>query len=209
MDLRARPRLGAAHRSRALRQHAARHGGPDRADARTGRRCPTTTRWEVDAAHGGVPPEQLPARRAGRADGRGAAGQRRAAHRRQVLRRHADHGRGAPRRGVRAVHQEARRGAADRAAGEAGARRDPADRRLAEEAGRHADRRRGAGALQLPRDAQPHRGAAAQGPAHLRGARRVAPPRLRRPVRRALRSLPERRASAPSSRTSPSRRRAR
>ena len=88
-------------------------------------------------------------------------------------------------------------------------RRDAADRRLDEEARRHADRRRGAGALQLPRDAQPHRGAAAEGPADLRGARRVAPPRLRRAVHRALRALPERRAARPSSRTSRSRRRAR
>ena len=107
------------------------------------------------------------------------------------------------------VHQEARRGAADRAAAEAHARRHAADRRLDEEAGRHADRRRGAGALQLPRDAQPDRGAAAQGPADLRRARRVAPPRLRRAVHRALRAVPAATPSAPSSRTSRSRPRAR
>ena len=45
-------------------------------------------------------------------------------------------------------------GAPDRAAGEAHPRRHAADRRLAEEAGRHADRRRRSGALQLSRDAQ-------------------------------------------------------
>ena len=112
------------------------------------------TRLGAHPPHGGVSPEQLPARRAGRADGGGAAGQRGAAHRRQVLRRHADDGRGAARRGVRPIHPEARQGAPDRAAGEAHPRRDAADRRLAEEAGRHADRRRGPGALQLPRDAQ-------------------------------------------------------
>ena len=143
--------------------------------------------------HGRVPPEQLPARRAGRAHGGGAARERRAAHRREVLRRDADDGRGAPRRGVRPLHREARRPAADRGAAQAHPRRHARDRRLAEEARRHADRRRGAGALQLPRDARAHRGAAAEGPPHLRRARRVAPPRVRRPVRRALRPRAERR----------------
>ena len=61
----------------------------------------------------------------------------------------------------------------------------------------------------LPRDAQPDRGAAAEGAAHLRRARRVAPPRLRRAVRRALRAAASATRSAPSSRTSRSRRRAR
>ena len=88
-------------------------------------------------------------------------------------------------------------------------RRDAADRRLDEEARRHADRRRRPGALQLPGDAQPDPGAAPEGPAHLRRARRIAAPRLRRAVHRALRPLPRRRRSAASSRTSRSRRRAR
>ena len=73
--------------------------------------------------HGRVPPEQLPARRAGRAHGGGAARERGAAHRREVLRRDADDGRGATRRGVRPLHGEARRPAADRGAAQAHPRR--------------------------------------------------------------------------------------
>ena len=98
-----------------VRHHAARRRRCRSSRRRTGSRCREETAWELTRRTAALPAEQLPARRAGRAHGRGAAGQRRAAHRRQVLRRDADHGRGAPRRGVRQVHQEARRGAADRA----------------------------------------------------------------------------------------------
>ena len=87
----------------------------DRAQRRTGRALPRGDAPRAHPPHGGVPAEQLPARRAGRAHGGGAARERGAAHRRQVLRRDADDGRGAARRGVRALHREARRAAADRA----------------------------------------------------------------------------------------------
>ena len=75
------------------------------------------------AAHGRLHALELPARRAGRADGGGAARERRAPHGRQVLRGDADARRGPTRRGVCRLHPQARRGAADRAGAEAAARR--------------------------------------------------------------------------------------
>ncbi len=69
---------------------------------------PADTRWEVSRRTRRLHALELPARRAGSADGGGTAGERRAPHGRQVLRLDADHGRGPPRRGLRRLHPQAR-----------------------------------------------------------------------------------------------------
>ena len=99
-----------------VRDHAARRGACRSTQTSYWKSLPRGDALELTRRTAAFRPEQLPARRAGRAHGGGAARERGAAHRRQVLRRDADDGRGAPRRGVRPLHREARRDAADRAA---------------------------------------------------------------------------------------------
>ena len=90
----------------------------------------------------------------------------------------------------------------DRAVAEGHPRRDARDRRLDEEARRDADRRRGARALRLPRDAEPDRGAASEGAAHVRrdATSRATTPTACSTSSAACRS--SRTRSGPSSRTS-------
>ena len=103
------------------------------------------------------------ARRAGRHDGRRQDRRDRAVDRRQVLRRHPDHGRGPPHRGLRQVPaRQARRGVPDepvpRGADHGAARGQPLGHRLP----RHADRDREPGPRRVRRHAARDRGAAAQ-----------------------------------------------
>ena len=134
-----------------------------------------------------APALAVPARRAGRADRRLAARRRRALDRRQVLRRHPDDGRGAPRRGVQPLPaREARVGVADQREPEGAARRHHPGRALGLQVPRHADHHRGPrdGGLRQPLPDRP--GAAAEGAAALRDEGRVAARRLRRALAQGL-----------------------
>ena len=159
------------------------------------------------ARHGAAlaPALPVPARRAGRDDRGVAAGRRRAVDRGEVLRELADDGRGAPRRGVQPLRaREDGMGVADHRVAQGAARRHDPRQPLGLQIPRHADPDRG------PRDGgvrQPvpdRAGAAAQGAAQVRDARRVAPRRVRRALAARLLRRHARRASSPTARTSSS-----
>ena len=102
--------------------------------------------------------------------------------RRQVLRRHPDHGRGPPHRGLRQVPATPSSaslpdGAVPRGADHGAARGQPLGHRLP----RHADRHREPRPRRVRRHAAAHRRAAAEEAAALRDGRRGPPRRLRRP----------------------------
>ena len=150
-----------------------------------------------------APALAVPARRAGRADRRLAARGRRAVDRRQVLRRHPDDGRGAPRRGVQPLPaREARVGVADQRQPEGAARRDHPGLPLGLQVPRHADHHRGPGDGRLRQPVPGRPGAAAEGAAPLRDEGRVAPRGLRRALAPGLLQGHARAASCATARTS-------
>ena len=121
------------------------------------------------------------ARRAGRAAVHRAHRRDGAVDRRQVLRGDAGDGRGAPRRGVRALpRREARQPVRHQRQPARHPRRHPPRPALGHRVPRHADHGRRARARGLRHDAQDHDRAAAQEAAALRDERRGPPRRVRR-----------------------------
>ena len=147
----------------------------------------------------------VPARRAGRAGRVRPARQLDPRARRQALRLHPGRRRGAARRGLRAVRQEAAQDLPGRPAAQGAARRDPRHEPLGAEAARHADDRRGPRHRRLQRDAQADRRSDARPAPRLRPAGRGAPRELRLLRAAALDPRHGGRPSASTSRTSPSR----
>ena len=134
-----------------------------------------------------VEPVAVPPRRAGRAARDRADRRRGAVDRRQVLRRDAGDGRGAPRRDLRPLPaRQDRQGVPDQPAPEDAARPDPHRLALGHEVPRHADPGRGSrdGGVRL--HAEVLERAAPEAAHAVHHARRVAPRRLRRALARGL-----------------------